>query len=119
MLRRLPREVTQCPSHRLRVMQGVRPFIVPEVNVAVDLDTLLIQLGAREIRRGQTNDDDGHRASAEHMLEIHLCVSSLRRGQTNDDDDDALYSARPSDQEVASIAPKLEQKAGSTPAESI
>ena len=48
---------------RLRVMQGVRPFIVPEVNVAVDLDTLLIQLGAREIRRDrpagvQTNDDD-------------------------------------------------------------
>ena len=93
MLRRLPREVTQCPSHRLRVMQGVRPFIVPEVNVAVDLER--------------------------PYDEIHLCVSSLRRGQTNDDDDDALYSARPSDQEVASIAPKLEQKAGSTPAESI
>ena len=69
-------------------MQGVRPFIVPEVNVAVDLGPGKFAAIVMRALAWQTNDDDDHCAGLRGKPQ-RACSPWPRAAQrqTNDDDD--------------------------------
>ena len=79
----------------------------------------IVLRACKQMMMMQTNDDAHVAHACKQMMMMMMLVVEVVDNLGSSRQSSPLYSARPSDQEVASIAPKLEQRAGSTPAESI